>query len=277
MPLTARHLSRPARAACVLSIAGSDSSAGAGIQADLKTFAAFGVHGLTAFTAITAQNTRTINSVHVLPPALVLDQLDTLRVDFRIAAVKIGMLGNSANIRAVAQWLQSNRLSNIVIDPVLISSSGQPLLNADALSVLRKQLLPLADVLTPNLPEAEALLARRVGSQYPMRHAARDLLNLGARAVLLKGGHKAGARRVRDYFIEASTETRFEHTRLPFSARGTGCTLAAAIAAGLALEMSQLQSVRSAERYVQRCFRHAYRVGKGEVRFLAHIRPPTAD
>jgi hydroxymethylpyrimidine/phosphomethylpyrimidine kinase len=256
----------------VLSIAGSDSGGCSGIQADLKTFAALGVHGLTAIAAITAQNTRTVESTRILPSRLLLAQLDALSTDFPIAAVKIGMLGNAANIRAVARWLRAQRLRNIVLDPLLISSSGSRLLTARGLDELRRTLLPLADIVTPNVPEAEALLGCRIRTAREMREAARALLQDGARAVLLKGGHFGDATaRVRDYFINANSETRFEHARLPFEARGTGCTLSSALAAGLALKHTPLQSARRAERYVQSCLRRATPLGKSAKRVLGHI------
>lgn len=259
---------------CVLSIAGSDSGGCSGIQADLKTFAALGVHGLTAIAAITAQNMRMVESTRILPTKLLLAQLDALSVDFPITAVKIGMLGNAANIRAVAHWLRAQRLRNIVLDPLLVSSSGSRLLTARGLDELRNTLLPLADIVTPNVPEAEALLGCRIRTGREMRDAARALLQRGVRAVLLKGGHfgdAAPAARVCDYFIDANSETRFEHARLPFEARGTGCTLASALAAGLALEHTPLQSARHAERYMQSCLRRATPQGKSAKRALGHV------
>ncbi|MGH8122294.1 MAG: bifunctional hydroxymethylpyrimidine kinase/phosphomethylpyrimidine kinase [Rudaea sp.] len=259
---------------CVLSIAGSDSGGCSGIQADLKTFAALGVHGLSAIAAITAQNLRSVESSQILPARLLLAQLDALIADFPIAAVKIGMLGNAANIRAVAHWLRAQRLRNIVLDPVLISSSGSRLLTLHGIDELRSALLPLADIVTPNVPEAEALLGCRIRSVREMRQAAHALLQHGARAVLLKGGHfnhATPSTRVRDYFIDANSETRFEHARRAFAARGTGCTLASALAVGLALDRTPLLSARCAERYVQSCLRRSTRPGKGAQRMLGHI------
>ncbi len=259
---------------CVLSIAGSDSGGCSGIQADLKTFAALGVHGLTAIAAITAQNMRAVESTRILPTKLLLAQLYALSADFPIAAVKIGMLGNAANIRAVAHWLRAQRLRNIVLDPLLISGSGSRLLTARGIDELRSTLLPLADIVTPNVLEAEALLGCRIRTAREMREAARALLQGGACAVLLKGGHfgdATPAARVRDYFVDANSETRFEHARLPFETRGTGCTLASALAVGLALKHTPLQSARRAERYVQSCLRRATPLGKGAKRALDHV------
>lgn len=257
------------RPPCVLSIAGSDSGSAAGLQADLKTFAAFGVHGLTAVTAITAQNTRTITDVRVLSPRIVLAQLEAVRADFRIAAVKIGMLGTAANVDAVAGWLRAHRLRNIVVDPVLAASSGNRLLPAAAVAKLRRALLPLAAVLTPNAPEAEILLTRplRLASEVP--GAARDLRKLGAHSVLLKGGH-LDTEPVRDYFLDGAGAVEFIHRRQRHSARGTGCTLASAIAAGLALGLPLREAVARAERYLQDAFRNARPIGKGASRVLQH-------
>ena len=263
---------------CVLSIAGSDSGGCSGIQADLKTCVALGLHGLSAISAITAQNTREVTALRVLPAALLLAQLDAVQADFHIAAVKIGMLGSAANVRAVAQWLSMHRLRNIVVDPVLFSTGGSALLTARGLTELRRGLLPLAGIVTPNLPEAEALLRCRIISLAEMRDAAHELLRHGARGVLLKGGHFAGAdpAQVCDYFVDARTETRFTHARLPFAARGTGCTLASAVAAGLAQGYAPLHAVRRAERYVQACLRRAVRMGKSAQRTLGHLQAPRA-
>lgn len=260
----------------VLTIAGSDSGGASGIQADLKTFAAFDVHGLSVVTAVTAQNTRTIQRVHNVPPANIRAQLRAVFDDFRIGAVKIGMLGSAAAIDAVADALREFRAGNVVLDPVLVSSSGTPLLPARAIARLRERLLPMADVLTPNLPEAEALLGMPLAAPDERRHAARALLSLGPRAVLLKGGHAKGGK-VYDYFVasergDSVMSHTFAHRRLPILARGTGCTLASAIAANLALGAPGLDAVREAERYLQLCLRSAYRAGRGARRLLDHAR-----
>lgn len=255
---------------CALSIAGSDTGGSAGMQADLKTFAACGVHGLSAIAAITAQNTRTVTAVRVLPAKLVLAQLDALHADFNIAAVKIGMLGNAANVRAVARWLSAHRLRNIVLDPVLVSSSGRALLDARGHAALRDELLPLADVLTPNLPEARALLGIPATFEDAIAMAQR-LRALGSRAVLLKGGHAQSARTVRDVFVDARGVAIFEHARRAYSARGTGCTLASAIAAGLARKRRLRDAVADAEAYLQAAYARARRTGKGAARVLGHI------
>jgi hydroxymethylpyrimidine/phosphomethylpyrimidine kinase len=255
----------------VLTIAGSDPGGSAGMQADLKTFAAFGVHGLSVITAITAQNTRSVSAVRVLPAALVLAQLDALRADFNIAAVKIGMLGNAANVRAVATWLRANRLRHIVVDPVLVSSSGRVLLDRKGTSVLREELLPLADVLTPNLPEAHTLLGKQPRSLDDLSTLAQQLRALGTRSVLLKGGHARSGRSVRDIFVDTRGIVNFEHARLRYAVRGTGCALASAIAAGLARGAATRVAVRDAEAYLQRAYAQARKIGKGAARVLAHI------
>lgn len=254
------------RCISVLSIAGSDSGGGAGIQADLKTFAAFGVHGLTAITAITAQDTRSVHAAHPVPTQQLQRQLEAVAGDFRIGAVKIGMLGSTAAIGVVARFLRELD-APVVLDPVLVSSSGTNLLPVHARRLLREQLVPLARLLTPNLPEAAALLERRELADDAVA-TARELLALGAEAVLLKGGH-GSADPVVDTFVEADAAQRFRHRRLPFSAHGTGCVLSAAIAAGIATGLPLHGAVQRAERYLQRALRAAYRGGHGAARILA--------
>ncbi len=254
---------------CVLTIAGSDSGSAAGIQADLKTFAAYGIHGLTAITSITAQNTRMIASIRVLSKEIVIAQLDAVLADFRIAAVKIGMLGSASNVRAVARWLRAHRLQNIVVDPVLTASSGGKLLPDAAVATLRRELLPLAEVLTPNVPEAETLLARRIRSPADMRAAAGDLREAGAGAVLMKGGH-LDTRQVRDYFVDGAGTVEFTHRRRPYAVRGTGCTLASALAAGLALGLPARDAAQRAEFYLQNAFRAARAIGRSPLRIVQH-------
>ena len=255
---------------CVLSIAGSDSGSAAGVQADLKTLLAHGVHGLTAVTAITAQNTQAITAIQVLSQSMLLAQLNAVLADFRIAAIKIGMLGNAANIRLVARWLRQHRLPNVIVDPVLVASSGNRLLADNAIAVLRRELLPLAQVLTPNVPEAEALIGRPIRTYAQMRAAAHHLRTMGAQAVLLKGGHLGGTT-VRDYFVDAAGKFEFSHRRLNYPVRGTGCTLASAIAANLALGLAPREAVARSEHYLQRAFRSARRNGRGVGRVLQHL------
>lgn len=260
----------------VLAIAGSDSGGCAGIQVDLRVLAACGVHGLSAISAITAQNTRRVESIHNVPAAELAAQLDAVAADFRIAAAKIGMLGSAANVAAAAAFLRRHRVRNVVLDPVLVSSSGAPLLAARAVARLTTQLFPLVDVLTPNAPEAAALLGRPLRRAADLTHAARDLLGCGARWVLLKGGH-LGGRTVRDVLVDSSGSVHeFSHSRLPYAARGTGCALASAIAAGLAHGMPVPEAVRAAERLLQAALRDSYAVGRGRRRALA-FRPQAMD
>jgi len=252
-----------------LTIAGSDSGGGAGIQADLKTFHAHGVHGLSAITAITSQNTRGVAAVHAVPPGHVQSQLDAVFGDFPVGAVKTGMLGNAATVRRLARELRRRQPAWLVVDPVMIATSGARLLDEDAVTVLRDELMPLADVLTPNLPEAEALLGRRIRTDRQFDAAAAELLALGAGAVLLKGGH-AGGKQVLDRFYDARGKVEFRHPRLPLEGHGTGCTLAAAIAAGLARGLAPRMAARRAVAYVQRALARGYRAGSAPILMLRH-------
>jgi hydroxymethylpyrimidine/phosphomethylpyrimidine kinase len=238
------------RNSAVLIVAGSDCSGGAGIQLDLRALFSLGVHGLSAISAVTAQSNHRVRAIHAIPARQLAAQLDAAMDDVDIAAVKIGMLGSVANIRAVARFLRRHALKSVVLDPVLASTSGTALLSRAGLTSLKDDLLPLADVLTPNVPEAARLLGSRVSGAL----AADRLLRLGARSVLLKGGHGSGDDVV-DYFVDGTRQFEFRHRRLPFDARGTGCALSTAIAAGLASGKSRLQAVRDAERFLQRALR----------------------
>jgi len=250
----------------VLTIAGSDSGGASGVQADLRTFSRFGLHGLSVMTAVTAQNLHEVVSVHCVPAREVECQLRALFSGFRIDGVKIGMLGSATNVAVVARVLRELRARNVVLDPVLASSSGSALLSARGLDVLRTQLIPLASVLTPNLPEA-ALLLKRTVTQADAANAARDLLALGARAVLLKGGHGRGAV-VRDILVDAEGSRAFPHARLPLRARGTGCVLASAIACGLAMGQSPRRSISIAEQFLQRALRNSYATTRDRIKVL---------
>jgi hydroxymethylpyrimidine/phosphomethylpyrimidine kinase len=252
-----------------LTIAGSDSGGGAGIQADLKTFQARGVHGLSAITAITAQNTQGVQAVHAVPAVHVRHQLAALFEDFPIAAIKTGMLSNATITRTVARQLRAHPPRWLVVDPVMIATSGARLLDSGAVRSLLDELIPLADILTPNLPEAEALLG------YPIRHAedfdraGADLRALGARAVLLKGGHGTGELLI-DRFYDVRGLMQIRHRRLDREGHGTGCTLAAAIAAELAKGQSARSAVRRAAAYVHRALADGYRPGRGAAFCLRH-------
>lgn len=242
---------RAAPPANALTIAGSDSGGGAGIQADLKTFAALGVYGASVLTAVTAQNTREVRAIHALPPALVAAQIDTVLDDIAVGAVKIGMLGSPEIITAVAERLAARRIDRIVLDPVMVSKSGDALLRAEALAALRERLLPLALVLTPNLPEAAVLLDRPAPrDEREMAVACAALLELGPRSVVLKGGHLDGPQSV-DLFFDGQTMLRLPAPRQPTrNTHGTGCTFASAIAALLARGLALPEAVRGAKTFV---------------------------
>jgi hydroxymethylpyrimidine/phosphomethylpyrimidine kinase len=248
----------------VLTIAGSDSGGASGVQADLKTFAAFGLHGLSAIAAVTAQNLSNVVSVHCVPSRELAYQLQALFAGFEIAATKIGMLGSATNVYTVATALRAAGARNIVLDPVLASTSGVALLSARGVRVLREQLIPLVDVLTPNLPEAAILLGTRV---HDMIAAARELRALGVRAVLLKGGHARG-RVVRDVLADARGVEEFRHERQAGQVRGTGCVLSSAIACGLAGGQSSRAAVGAAEEFLQTALRASYTPTRGARRVL---------
>jgi hydroxymethylpyrimidine/phosphomethylpyrimidine kinase len=253
-----------------LTIAGSDSGGGAGIQADLKTFAAHGVHGLSAIAALTAQNTRGVASVHVPPVAFLRAQVDACFEDFRIGAVKLGMLATAEVIHAVADALERWRPPHVVVDPVMVATSGAKLLADDALDALRTRLVPMASVLTPNIPEAALLLGRPLGDAPAADSALRDLRAAGADAVLLKGAHLAEGSEVVDRYADARGELRFRHPRIDAEGHGTGCTLASAIAANLCLGMPPRDACAAATDYVARALRGGRRPGSGGIVVLDH-------
>ncbi|WP_407352203.1 bifunctional hydroxymethylpyrimidine kinase/phosphomethylpyrimidine kinase [Luteimonas sp. R10] len=262
----------PDRIVSALTIAGSDSGGGAGIQADLKTFAAHRVHGLSAIAALTAQHTRGVSAVHAPPTDFLRAQIDACFDDFRIAAVKLGMLANAGIIATVSEALRAHAPPQVVLDPVMVATSGARLLEDAALDTLKRDLLPLASLVTPNLPEAELLLGRRISDHAEMRAACRDLLAAGPGAVLLKGGHlEDDGDVVIDLFADAGGVRELAHARLPHSAHGTGCTLASAVAANLCLGLALYEACAAATDYVHRALRGGYRPGRGEVRVLDHI------
>ncbi|HEY2396777.1 MAG TPA: bifunctional hydroxymethylpyrimidine kinase/phosphomethylpyrimidine kinase [Rudaea sp.] len=260
----------------VLTIAGSDSGGCAGIQADLRAFSAQGLHGLSVITAVTAQNTTHVASIHRVPAREVARQLESVFADFRIGAVKIGMLGSATTMLVVADFLAARAARNIVIDPLLLSTSGATLYPRRALARLRAELLPLATLLTPNLPEAEALLGRRIRRADELPQAARDLLDTGTRAVLLKGGHLGGSP-VCDVLVDARSTWKFTHPRRSVTVRGTGCALSAAIAGALARGLDLEAAVRFGEKYVQDGMRGAYRPGRSSRHALGRVTPRIAN
>jgi hydroxymethylpyrimidine/phosphomethylpyrimidine kinase len=235
----------------VLTIAGSDSSGGAGIQADLKTFSALGAYGASVITALTAQNTRGVSAIHTPDAAFVAAQLDAVFDDLRIDAVKIGMLANAGIVRAVAAALRRHRPRHIVLDTVMLSKSNHALLAPDAVAALRDELLPLADLLTPNLPEAAALLAvAEAVDEAAMIGQGEALRALGAHAVLVKGGHLAAVDSP-DWLIQASGTLRLGGPRVPVkNTHGTGCTLSSAIAALIPQRADLASAVADAKAYL---------------------------
>ncbi|MCB1475806.1 MAG: bifunctional hydroxymethylpyrimidine kinase/phosphomethylpyrimidine kinase [Rhodobiaceae bacterium] len=239
--------------AIAVTIAGSDSGGGAGIQADLKTFSALGVYGASVITALTAQNTLGVQGVFDIPPAFVRQQMDSVFMDLSVSAVKIGMLSVPETIMAVAEGLSVHLCRNVVFDPVMIAASGDPLLRPEAVSVLRETLLPIADLITPNLPESATLLDLPVAEdEAAMARQGDALLRLGARAVLIKGGHGTGAESV-DLLVTGQGVTRFAAQRIATrNTHGTGCTLSSAIAAGLARGLDLETAVGQAKAYLGR-------------------------
>lgn len=241
----------PATIPNALSIAGSDPSGGAGIQADLKTFSALHVYGMAALSGLTAQNTRGVTAIQPLPPAFVAAQIDAVFEDIRVDAVKLGMLGDADVVATVADRLRHWQARHIVLDPVMVAKSGAALLAEAAVDRVRADLLPLATILTPNLPEAGALLGREPPADLAtMRDAARALHALGPRWVLLKGGHLPGDD-CTDVLYDGRAFTELPARRIATaSTHGTGCTLSAAIAAGLARGLAVPQAVRAAKDYL---------------------------
>ncbi|GCE45449.1 hydroxymethylpyrimidine/phosphomethylpyrimidine kinase [Thermosporothrix hazakensis] len=244
-----------------MTIAGSDSGAGAGIQADLKTFAALDVYGTSAITAITVQNTLGVRDVLEMPTTLVTEQIDAIMEDIGTDSAKTGMLASSPLIEAVAASVRKWNL-RLVIDPVMRAKGGDPLLQDEAVSTLRSVLLPLAEVVTPNLPEAETLIGKRITSLEEMREAARIIHDQGPRHVVVKGGHALGD--PIDIYFDGShfSEFRAERIDTPHT-HGTGCTFSAAIAAFLARGSSVYDAVYAAKQYITEALRHAPGIGHG--------------
>jgi hydroxymethylpyrimidine/phosphomethylpyrimidine kinase len=253
--------------AIAVTIAGSDSSGGAGIQADLKTFSALGVYGASVITALTAQNTQGVRAIHDVPADFIAAQIDAVFSDLAVDAAKIGMLSRVATIEAVAAGLDRHRVANVVLDPVMVATSGDRLLAPEAVDALRRLLVPRARILTPNLPEAAALLALPLAdNENAMGAQAQGLLALGAQAVLLKGGHGSGPESV-DFLADANGMVRLAAARITTrNTHGTGCTLSSAIAAELAKGKPLADAVRAAKDYVTAAIAAADRlaVGKGQ-------------
>jgi len=258
--------------AVVLTIAGSDSSGGAGIQADLKTFAAFAVFGTSAITAVTAQNTLRVSAIANLDPAFVAAQIDAIADDFTIAAAKTGMLSRTEIIGAVADRIRTRRITNVVVDPVMVAANGDVLLEPDAITMMRDVMLPLAVLVTPNLREARILTGRDLSNRDAIREAAQALVALGARAALVKGGSPAAVvlagdvqnQDAVDILYDGRHFLEFRAPRVAIGrAHGAGCTLSAAIAASLARGESLENAIDAAKRYVTLALQNAPRIGHG--------------
>ena len=246
----------------LLTIAGSDSSGGAGIQADLKTFAAHGVFGMSVITAVTAQNTCGVNAVQDISPDIITAQIDAVFSDIRVDAVKIGMVSRTESIHAIAEALKKWQPPVIVLDPVMISKSGYPLLQPVACDALIKELLPLATLLTPNLPEAEAICGFSIKTEQDMEKAAVHIIRLGAKAVLVKGGHLENS--ADDYLYDGKKGIWLPGTRIQTRhTHGTGCTLSSALASNLAKGMPMIEAVKAAKAYVTTAIEHGIDLGHG--------------
>lgn len=245
-----------------LTIAGSDSGAGAGIQADLKTFAALGVYGTSVITAITAQNTKGVTQILELAPELIAAQIDAVIGDIGTHALKTGMLANSAIIEVVVEKIREYGLQNLVVDPVMVAKGGDLLLRQEAIETLRSRLIPLATIVTPNLPEAKQLTGIPGSRLQDIKEAARRIINMGAKSVVIKGGHHKGP--ATDIFYDGKKfhELKTARVRTPHT-HGTGCTFSAAIAANLARGEKLENAVAQAKRYITQAIRKGFAVGSG--------------
>jgi len=245
-----------------LTIAGSDSGAGAGIQADLKTFAALGVYGSSVVTAVTAQNTRGVFAVAEVPEEVVIAQIDAVLEDIGAAAAKTGMLSSAEIIANVADRLEAWGISNLVVDPVMVAKSGDHLLQPNAIASLIGDLLPLALIVTPNMPEAEVLTGRTIASDEDAREAARAIAHLGPRFVVVKGGHRSGS--ALDVVFDGERFVDLDGERIETeNTHGTGCTFSAAITAFLAHGLEPLEAIGAAKRYVTEALKESYAIGAG--------------
>ena len=260
-------MSNHAKIPIALTIAGSDSGGGAGIQADLKTFSALGVYGASVITALTAQNTQGVTGIHDTPPDFITAQIDAVFSDLDVAAVKIGMVSRVDAINAIVDGLKRWKPAHVVLDPVMVATSGDRLLAPDAIEELRTRLFPLAEVITPNLPEAAALLDLPIATtDAEIEGQGRKLLRFGSPAVLIKGGHSEGSAESVDYLVTEKTSIRLAAPRTKTrNTHGTGCSLSSAVAAGLAKGQSLETAVREAKAYVSAAIAAAdrLRVGKG--------------
>ncbi len=246
----------------VMTIAGSDSGGGAGIQADLKTFSALGVFGTSTLTAITAQNTVGVTAVHEVPTDVISAQIDAVITDIGADAVKTGMLSSSAIVETVAEAIRRHGVTNLVVDPVMVAKSGDRLLREEAITSICNSLLPLAAVVTPNIPEAEDLTGLTINTDGDVRQAAVSIIGMGARTVVIKGGHRDGP--PTDVFYDGARFQEFTTERIPSTnTHGTGCTFASAVAAGLAHGLEPPAAVAQAKEYVTEAIRASYPIGRG--------------
>ena len=245
-----------------MTIAGSDSGGGAGIQADLKTFAALGVYGTVTLTAITAQNTIGVTGVHEIPTDMIVAQMDAVMGDIGADAVKTGMLSSQEIVEVVAAQVAKHGIRSLVVDPVMVAKSGDALLRDDAVNAVCTKLVPLAAVVTPNIPEAEALTGTTIESDDDVREAARRIVSMGARTVVVKGGHREGP--AADVLYDGSEFQVFTAPRInTVNTHGTGCTFASAVAAGLAQGKSVEEAVGQAKEYVTEAIRASFPIGQG--------------
>ena len=245
-----------------MTIAGSDSGGGAGIQADLKTFAALGVYGTVTLTAITAQNTVGVSGVHEIPTDMIVAQMDAVMGDIGADAVKTGMLSSQEIVEVVAAQVAKHGIRSLVVDPVMVAKSGDALLRDDAVNAVCTKLVPLAAVVTPNIPEAEALTGMTIESDDDVREAARRIVSMGARTVVVKGGHREGP--AADVLYDGTEFQVFTAPRIDtVNTHGTGCTFASAVAAGLAQGKSVEEAVGQAKEYVTEAIRASFPIGQG--------------
>ncbi len=250
------------RVCTAMTIAGSDSGGGAGIQADLKTFAALGVYGTSALTAITAQNTLGVTGVHEIPTEIIAAQIEAVLTDIGADAVKTGMLASSSIVEVVSRQLKTFRVTALVVDPVMVAKSGDSLLHQDAVEALRTLLVPLAAVVTPNVPEAEVLTGVKIVSDDDMRRAAESIVGMGCGSVVVKGGHRDGP--ATDLFYDGDRFQEFTAPRIDTkNTHGTGCTFASAVAAGLAKGLPLLEAVAQAKEFVTGAIGRSFPIGRG--------------
>lgn len=246
----------------VLTIAGSDCSGGAGIQADLKTFSAHGVFGMSVIVSVVAENTSRVIDIQDITPDMIKKQIDAVFEDIEVDAVKVGMLSQVSSMEAVAEKLIEYTPKNVVIDPVMYAKNGCPLMNPDAIDTLIKKIIPLAYILTPNIPEAEKISGMKIENAEDMKRSAAIIHNMGCKNVIVKGGHAAGS--ARDILFDGNTYYTFdtEHIKTK-NTHGTGCTFSSAIASNLALEYELEEAVHNAKNYITTAIAHALSIGKG--------------